>query len=54
MKDVIGDEVKKIIDTAYRDAQTILRQNMEKLDQIASVLLEKEKINEEEFKRFFE
>ena len=54
MKDVIGDEVKKIIDTAYRDAQTILRQNMDKLDQIASVLLEKEKINEEEFKRFFE
>ena len=54
MKDVIGDEVKKIIDTAYRDAQTILRQNMDKLDQIAAVLLEKEKINEEEFKRFFE
>ena len=53
LKDVIGDEVKKIIDTAYRDAQTILRQNMDKLDQIASVLLEKEKINEEEFKRFF-
>ena len=54
MKDVIGDEIKKIIDTAYRDAQTILRQNMDKLDQIANVLLGKEKINEEEFKSFFE
>ena len=54
LKDVIGDEVKKIIDTAYRDAQTILRQNMDKLDQIAAVLLEKEKISETEFKKFFE
>ena len=53
LKDVIGEEVKKIIDIAYRDAQTILHQNMDKLDKIATVLLEKEKINEEEFKSFF-
>ena len=54
IKDRIGEEVKKILDIAYNDAQTILKQNMDKLDRIANVLIEKEKINEEEFKRFFE
>lgn len=54
IKDRIGEEVKKILDIAYNDAQTILKQNMDKLDQIAQVLIEKEKINEEEFKKFFE
>ena len=54
IKDRIGEEVKKILDIAYNDAQTILKQNMDKLDQIAQVLIEKEKINEKEFKKFFE
>ena len=54
MKDKIGQEVKSIINTAYNDAQTILKENMDKLDEIAGALLEKEKINEEEFKKFFE
>ena len=54
IKDRIGEEVKKILDIAYNDAQTILKQNMDKLNQIAQVLIEKEKINEEEFKKFFE
>ena len=53
IEDKIGREVNKLINTAYRDAQTILTQNMDKLHEIAGVLLEKEKINEEEFKRFF-
>ena len=53
IEDKIGQEVNKLINTAYRDAQTILTQNMEKLHEIAGVLLQKEKINEEEFKRFF-
>ena len=51
--DKIGSEVKGLIDTAYNDAQLILREHMDKLDEIAKVLLEKEKINEEEFKKFF-
>ena len=54
MSDRIGAEVKSLIDTAYRDAQTILREHMDKLDKIAQALLQKEKVNEEEFKRFFE
>ena len=53
MSDKIGVEVKKLIDTAYRDAQTILRQHMDKLDAVAQELLQKEKINEETFKTFF-
>ena len=54
IEDSIGQEVKMLIDIAYNDAQEILKQNMDKLHEIATVLLEKEKINEEEFKRFFE
>ena len=52
--DKIGEEVKMLIDTAYNDAQTLLKQHRDKLDMIAEALLEKEKINEEDFKRFFE
>ena len=54
LSDAIGIEVKKLIDTAYQDAQTILLQHMDKLDMIAEELLKKEKINEEAFKKFFE
>ena len=52
--DKIGLEVKKIIDTAYNDAQTLLREHRDKLDLIANALLQKEKINEADFKKFFE
>ena len=53
MQDAIGKEVKRLIDTAYNDAQEILRQNVETLHTIAKVLITKEKINEEEFNKFF-
>ena len=52
--DKIGAEVKILIDTAYNDAQTLLKEHRDKLDLIANALLEKEKINEADFKRFFE
>ena len=51
--DKIGQEVKLLIDTAYNDAQTILKEHRDKLDLIAETLLEKEKINEEQFKELF-
>ena len=54
MGDKIGVEVKKLIDTAYMDAQTILKEHLDKLDQIAEELLRSEKINEEKFRTFFE
>jgi cell division protease FtsH len=52
--DKIGAEVKALIDTAYSDAQRLLIAHRDKLDMIAKMLLQKEKINEQEFKRIFE
>ena len=50
---VIDVETKNIIDTAYRRAEEILTQNIDKLHQVAQILLEKEKIDGEEFDRIF-
>ena len=52
--DKIGSEVKTLIDTAYKNAIELLKLHRDKLDLIAQTLLEKEKIKEEDFKRFFE
>ena len=54
MGDKIGKEIKQLLDTAYNDAQTILKEHFDKLDAIAQRLLATEKINAEEFKEFFE
>ena len=53
MQDAIGKEVKKLIDIAYQNAQEILKQNIDLLHAIASELMTKEKINEQEFNKFF-
>ena len=50
---IIDEEVKKIIDNAYRSAEDILRANIDKLHAVAGVLLEKEKIDGEEFDAIF-
>jgi len=50
---VIDVETKKIIDKAYNTAVEILTANIEKLHTIASILLEKEKIDGEEFDSIF-
>ncbi len=52
--DKIGQEVKELIDNAYKEAQNLLKEHRDKLDKIAETLLQKEKINEEDFKKFFE
>ena len=46
---LIDAEVKKIIETAYAKVKDILSENMPKLLHIADVLMEKEKIEGEEF-----
>ena len=46
---VIDVEVKSIIDKAYKRAEQILKEHEDKLHNVASVLLEKEKIEDEEF-----
>ncbi len=53
IQDAIGKEVKKLIDTAYRNAQEILKQNVEILHAIATELMRKEKISGEDFNKFF-
>ena len=50
----IDEEVKRIIDEAYNKAKTILSNNMDKLASVANVLLEKEKIDGDEFAAIFE
>ena len=51
---IIDEEIKKIIDNAYEQAKRILRENRDKLDKVAAVLIEKEKITGEEFDGIFE
>ncbi len=46
---IIDEEIKKIIDNGYKRAEDILRANIDKLHAIAGVLLEKEKIDGDEF-----
>jgi cell division protease FtsH len=46
---LIDEEVKRIIDTAYQRAVKLLTDNMDKLTAVANVLLEKEKIDGDEF-----
>ena len=50
---LIDEEVKKIIDKAYKTAEYILSQNIDKLNIVAEILLEKEKIDGEEFNAIF-
>lgn len=49
----IDKEVKKFIDEAYDKAINLLTENINKLHAVAAVLLEKEKIDGEEFVRIF-
>ena len=49
----IDSEVKRILDTAYQEALRILQENMEILHASAKLLVEKEKINGEEFRALF-
>ena len=50
---IIDEEVKSIIDFAYKKAEDILREHIDKLHSVAGVLLEKEKIDGEEFDGIF-
>ena len=47
--DAVGAEIKIMLDNAYLKAQTILANNMDKLNKLAEVLIEKEVISAEEF-----
>ena len=50
---VIDEETKRIVDTGYNRAKQILSDNIDKLHKVAGVLLEKEKIEADEFEAIF-
>lgn len=49
----IDEEIKKLIDEAYNRAESILRENISKLNVVTDVLLQKEKIDGDEFREIF-
>ena len=49
----IDDEVKDIITRAYNYAEKLLKDNIDKLHKVAQILLEKEKMDENEFEAIF-
>ena len=51
---IIDVETKKIIDKAYKRAEDILKEHIDKLHVVAGILLEKEKIDGEEFAKVFD
>lgn len=50
----IDKEVKNLIDEAYKKAETLLKENINKLHAVSAALLEKEKLEGKEFVEIFE
>ncbi|MDD6215298.1 MAG: ATP-dependent zinc metalloprotease FtsH [Roseburia sp.] len=50
----IDQEIKRIIDDSYEKAKTMIMEHRNVLDACAALLLEKEKINQQEFEALFE
>ena len=50
---IIDEETKKIVDVGYNKAKQILSDNVDKLHKVAGILLEKEKIEADEFETIF-
>ena len=50
---LIDSEVKRIIDEAYEKAKTIISEHEDVLHKCAELLIEKEKINQNEFEALF-
>ena len=51
---VIDQEVKKIVNTCYKDAKAMIEEHIDVLHKCAALLLEKERINRAEFEALFE
>ena len=50
----IDGEIKRIIEEAYKRCQSLIEENINKLHRIAEVLLEKEKLDADEFEEVFQ
>ncbi len=51
---IIDNEVKLIIDSAYEKTINLLKENIDKLNRLAQILLEKEKVEGPEFEAIFD
>ena len=54
VQSVIDEEVKNIVDDCYKKAKDIILENIDVRHKCADLLMEKEKINQEEFEALFE
>ncbi|MCD8053263.1 MAG: ATP-dependent zinc metalloprotease FtsH [Lachnospiraceae bacterium] len=54
MASLIDSEIKEIIDSCYEKARDIIREHMDVLHASAALLIEKEKIGQEEFEALFQ
>ncbi len=50
---IVDEEIIKVVNSAYKRAEEILSQNRDKLDALAALLIEKEKISAAEFEELF-
>ncbi len=50
---MIDKEIRKVIDAAYNKTETLLKENINKLHGVAQALLEKEKLDKEDFEEVF-
>ncbi|MGB9745119.1 MAG: ATP-dependent zinc metalloprotease FtsH [Desulfurella sp.] len=53
-KEAVDAEINKILNDCYKEAKEMLENNIDKLEKLTSLLLEKEEINEEELKKVME
>ncbi|SDD05464.1 membrane protease FtsH catalytic subunit [Desulfurella multipotens] len=53
-KEAVDAEINKILNDCYKEAKEMLENNMDKLEKLTNLLLEKEEINEEELKKVME
>lgn len=51
LHDAVDSEIRKIMDSCYKNAQALLRQQKIKLDAVAKALLEKETLESDEFEK---
>ena len=50
----IDNEVRRIVDECYKNARTIIDEHRDVLEKCAELLIEKEKITQEEFETLFQ
>ena len=50
---LIDNEIKKVVETGYHTAESLLMENIDKLHGVAKALLEKEKLDQKDFEEVF-